>query len=82
LGEKATVTRDFDWYLQWASTALLIAGALTTSADIIPLNKMLSFAGNVGWMWAGLRLKMASLWVVSAVLLLIYTGGIIYSYIF
>ena len=70
---------NFDSILKWSSTALLIFGDMLTSLDIYPANVVLSFAGNVGWLIAGIRMREASLWVVSLALLVIYLLGLIYT---
>ena len=68
--------KDFDWWLRWISTALLIVGSMLTSTNIYPLNVVFSFLGNVGWMVAGYRMKEPSLWAVSLFLVVIYFYGI------
>ena len=69
----------FDFWLKWTSTALLIVASILSSLNLYPYNVMLAFAGNVGWAWAGIRMKEPSLWVVSVALLCVYLGGIFYS---
>lgn len=73
------LNKDFDWWLKWGSTALLIVGSVFTSFNIYPINVVASFAGNAGWAWAGWRMREPSLWVVSVVLLVIYLTGLVYS---
>lgn len=72
--------RTFDWWLKWGSTALLIAGSILASVNLYPLNIVFSFAGNMGWAWAGWRMREPSLWVVSVFLLIVYGLGLIYSH--
>jgi hypothetical protein len=72
--------RSFDWWLKWASTALLILGSILTSINLYPINIMFSFAGNAGWAWAGWRMREPSLWVVSLFLLIVYGLGLAYSH--
>ena len=73
---------NFDYVLKWSSTALLIFGAVLTSFNIYPANVVLSFAGNVGWLIAGIKMREASLWVVSLALIVIYLFGLFYSIFF
>ena len=70
---------NFDFWLKWISTGLLIAASILSSLNLYPFNVMLAFAGNVGWCWAGVRMKEPSLWVVSLSLLVVYLFGIFYS---
>jgi hypothetical protein len=71
--------KNFDFWLKWISTTFLIAGSILASANLYPFNILASFVGNVGWFWAGVRMREPSLWVVSAFLLLVYLGGLLYS---
>jgi hypothetical protein len=70
---------DFDFWLKWISTGFLIIGSILTSLNIYPFNIVASFIGNAGWLWAGIRMREPSLWVVSLFLLLVYLGGLFYS---
>ncbi len=65
-------------FLKWLGTALTIAGAITTSLAIDPLNVYLFNAGAVTWLWAAIRMKEKSLIVVNAGLLAVYLFGIFY----
>ena len=56
--------KNFDFWLKWTSTGLLVFGAIASSANIFPLNIIFSFIGNAGWAWAGFRMKEPSLWSV------------------
>jgi hypothetical protein len=71
--------KNFDFWLKWTSTGLLVFGAIASSANIFPLNIIFSFAGNLGWAWAGFRMKEPSLWSVSVFLLIVYVVGIVHS---
>ena len=71
--------KSFDSWLKWTSTTLLIAGAICSSANLYPLNIFLSFVGNLGWAWAGIRMREPSLWSVSVFLLIVYIAGLLYS---
>jgi len=64
--------------LKWVGTALTIAGAVTTSLAIDPLNVYLFNAGAVTWLLAAIRMKEKSLIVVNAGLLAVYLFGIFY----
>jgi hypothetical protein len=71
--------KDFDNWLKWVSTGFLVGGSIAASMNIYPLNIILSLMGNLGWFWAGWRMKEPSLWSVSLFLLAVYGGGIIYA---
>lgn len=68
-------------FLKWLGTALTIAGAVTTSLAIDPLNVYLFNAGAVTWLLAAIRMKEKSLIVVNAGLLAVYLFGIFYRII-
>ena len=73
------LNKNFDFWLKWVSTGLLICGSILSSLNMYPFNVMFAFAGNTGWFWAGIRMKEPSLWVVSLSLLFVYMFGIYYS---
>ena len=68
-------------FLKWLGTALTIAGAVTTSLAIDPLNVYLFNAGAATWLLAAIRMKEKSLIVVNAGLLAVYLFGIFYRII-
>lgn len=68
-----------NWFevLKWTSTVLLILGAALTAWNIFPLNVVISLLGNLGWTYAGFRMKEPSLWSVSIILTTIYLFGVV-----
>ena len=42
--------QTWEFWLEWISTLILIAGVVLTSFNIYPLNIWLSLAGNAGWL--------------------------------
>jgi hypothetical protein len=66
-----------DWWMKWSSSVVLIVGAWLTSFDVVPLNKILGFIGNFGWLIVGIMWREWSLVVISAVLTVIYIAGYI-----
>ena len=68
--------RGAPFWIEWGSTAILIAGVLLTSLNVYPLNLALNFLGNLGWFVIGFMWRKYSLIVVQTVILAIYFGGI------
>jgi len=69
--------KNFDFWLEWISTTLLIIGSILSAYNIYPLNIVMSMLGNIGWVWCGFRMKKPSLWFVSIILTAIYFSGIV-----
>jgi hypothetical protein len=65
--------------LKWIATAMLIAGATTTSMNVYPLNIVLNTLGGILWTTAGVLMKDKPLITVNAVLTLIYGSGALYA---
>jgi hypothetical protein len=65
--------------LKWFSTAVLIAGAITTSLNLYPLNVLLNVAGGILWTTAGVLMRDKPLITVNTTLTLIYGLGAIYA---
>lgn len=68
--------RGLVFWVEWTSTAILIAGVVLTSLNIYPANLVFSFVGNFGWFVIGFLWRKYSLIVVQSVILAIYLGGI------
>ena len=66
---------DFDFWLKWSSTFILIIAAITATMDFLPWNKILGFLGAFGWMCAAYRMKETSLFIVNLIISLIYIIG-------
>lgn len=61
--------------LEWTACALTIAGALCTAAQIDPANIYLLNLGAILYLIWSVRVKIFSLVLINAVLLLIYIYG-------
>lgn len=72
--------KTFDFWLKWTSTTFLILGSILASVNLYPYNIFAAFVGNAGWFWAGIRMREPSLWVVSLFLLIVYIGGLFWSW--
>lgn len=68
--------KAWDWWLEWVSTAVLIAGVALTAYNIYPANIWISFVGNLLWLITALVWRKWSLVVVEAIICAIYVGGI------
>jgi hypothetical protein len=68
---------DYEFFLEWTSTALVIIGAVLTAYNIYPANLMVQFVGNVGWFAVGYMWRKWSLMVIQAIISVIYVTGLI-----
>jgi hypothetical protein len=68
---------DYEFFLEWTSTALVIIGAVLTSLNIYPLNLAVQFVGNVGWFAVGYIWQKKSLMTIQAVISAIYITGLV-----
>lgn len=71
-----TIDRDWTWYMEWLSTAILIVGVALTAYNIYPANIYWSLAGNAGWAIVALAWRKWSLLTIQGVVTLIYIAGI------
>jgi hypothetical protein len=62
--------------LKWLATILTIAGAITISYHIDPLNIYLLNLACVLWIWWGWRIREWSIVTVNVVMLIIYGHGL------
>jgi hypothetical protein len=68
---------DYEFFLEWTSTVLVIIGAVLTAWNVYPLNLAVQFVGNVGWFAVGYLWKKPSLMTIQAVISAIYITGLI-----
>jgi hypothetical protein len=71
------MSKRIEFFFEWVSTFVLLAGAALTSLNIYPTNVYLSMAGNMGWLVVALMWKRWSLIVIQLVISVIYIGGLI-----
>lgn len=69
-------------FLKWIATLLTIAGAITISFNIDPLNIYLLNVACILWIIWGLRIREWSIVVVNSAMLVIYTHGLAMRIIF
>ena len=73
---------NWEWYMEWGSTALLLVGVALTSFNVYPLNLWVCLAANVGWTVMGILWKKWSLLIVQAVVSAIYIFGMVSYYFY
>ena len=69
--------KDWRFWLEWASTVILIIGVGLTSFNIFPLNNYVSFVGNMGWTAVAIIWRKWSLLSVQLIISIIYIIGTI-----
>ena len=70
-------SKQIEFFFEWVSTFILLAGAALTSLNIYPMNVFLSLAGNLGWLVVSLMWRKPSLIVIQLVISFIYVAGLI-----
>jgi hypothetical protein len=63
--------------IKWLGTLLCLIGIALTSLNVFPLNLWFGFIGSALWTWSGVYQKGYALFVVEAVAVLMYLGGLI-----
>jgi preprotein translocase subunit SecY len=62
---------------KWTGTGICLLSILLTALNIYPANLILGFIGSTMWAIAGYALDDTPLFVVEAVAVLFYAGGIV-----
>ena len=62
---------------KWAGTGICLLSILLTALNIYPANLVLGFIGSTMWAIAGYSLDDTPLFVVEAVAVVFYAGGIV-----
>ena len=62
---------------KWTGTAICLFSILLTALNIYPANLILGFIGSAIWATAGYALDDTPLFVVEAVAVVFYAGGIV-----
>jgi preprotein translocase subunit SecY len=62
---------------KWTGTAICLFSILLTALNIYPANLVLGFIGSTMWAIAGYSLDDTPLFVVEAVAVVFYAGGIV-----
>lgn len=69
--------KEIVFYLKWLATFVTIIGAVCTSINMYPEGPILLNVGSFLWLIVSIIWKEWSLIVINAVLLLVYTGGLL-----
>jgi len=72
--------KTLDFWIEWISTFILVAGVALTSWDVTPWNLWLGLIANTAWIYISVRWHRWSLMVVSIVICSLYVGGLIRYY--
>ena len=70
--------KDVNFYLKWSATAVTLAFAVLTAAQITPLNIWFANISSVMWLVWALRIKEWSLVAVNGGLLAVYFSGLLF----
>ena len=73
--------KNFNWWLKWTSSVLLIIGMILTSANLYPLNMYFQLTGIIGWLMVGMLWHDRSLIVLNTVGASIFISAIISSFL-
>jgi hypothetical protein len=63
--------------MKWTGTGLCLIGIALTSLNIYPLNLWFGLVGSGLWAWSGVQQRDYALFVVEAVAVLMYLGGLV-----
>ena len=66
-----------DFYIKWLATAVTIVGAILTSLNYYPAGPSLLNLGAFLWLIVSIMWREASLIAVNAIVLVIYTTGLV-----
>jgi hypothetical protein len=70
-----------DFVVEWSATSILLIGVALTSANIYPLNVVVSLVANLLWLWLGFIWRKWSLIIVEIVIVTMYLAGTIQAFI-
>ena len=73
---------NYEFFLEWTATFILLTGAACTSLNIYPLNVYLSMAGNFGWFLVALMWRKWSLISIQVIITFIYIWGLFNTGVF
>jgi hypothetical protein len=68
--------------IEWAATAISIAGAICVSLDYYPLGAIMCFLETGLWLAVSIQMRHMSMITSNAVLLTIYVSGMSYKHFF
>lgn len=68
--------------VEWTATTISIVGAVCVSLDFYPLGAIMCFLETGLWLAVSIRMKHKSMITSNAVLLTIYTAGMLYKHFY
>ena len=81
--KSITPKGDISWYIKWVASVFIIFGMMMTSLDVsfFPTNLYFHLIGVSGWFIVGFLWHDRSLIVVNAIAMVIFTMGILKTFI-
>lgn len=73
--------KDFNFYLKWTATAVLIVFTIMTSLQITPANLYVAALSSAMWSLWSIRIREWSLIVVNCTMLVINIVGIVHLFV-
>lgn len=73
---------DKEVLIEWAATAISIAGAVCVSLDYYPLGAIMCFLETGLWLMVSIQMRHMSMITSNAVLLTIYVVGMSYKHFY
>ena len=75
--KKVTPKGDLSWYIKWASSMVILAGMVLTSASIEPWNMIVHLIGVSGWLVVGMLWHDRALIMLNGVAIFIFASGLV-----
>ena len=77
--KKVTPMHTMDWYVKWASSALVLIAVMCRSVDEVPrvFALVFSFLGTIGWFWVGYMWHDRALILLNGVLVFMLGMGLL-----
>ena len=75
------IRKPWQFWFEWGITALLIVGVILTAFNIYPANLYVLLVSNLGWVMQAVIWRKPSLFIVQAVITVIYIVGIVNIFI-
>ena len=75
--KKITPQYELTWYIKWSASLFLLLGMALVTANIQPLQMIVSLVGVVGWLVVGMMWHDRALIFINGIACFIYTRGLI-----
>lgn len=73
------MNKKLDFYLKWVAVVVVCIGSAATSLNIYPAGPALLNLGTFLWLIVAIRMREPSLIAVNAVVLVIYSSGLLFK---